>query len=58
MPSEIVEIEKRRFDSVDPLHYAIAVFWSQKFGLLAYGTTAFLGGCAIGSLITYLVVTW
>ena len=58
MPNEIVEIQKRRFDCVDPFHYSMAVFWSQKFGLLAYGTTAFLGGCTIGGLITYFTVTW
>ena len=56
MPNEIVEIEKRRLDRMDPFHYSMAVFWSQKFGLVAYGGTAFLGGCGIGSMLTYLIV--
>ena len=58
MSAETVELEKKGIDHVDAMHYDIAVLLSKRFGLLAYGTTTFVMGCLMGSLITYLVLRY
>jgi|TARA_B100000959_G_C14569614_1_gene455256 hypothetical protein len=57
MTRETIEIEKKYFDHLSGIQYAMAAAWTKKFGLLAYGTASFCIGGAICSVITYCVMT-
>ena len=57
MTQETIEIEKKYFDHLSGIQYAMAAAWTKKFGLLAYGTASFCIGGAICSVIPYFVIT-
>ena len=51
------EIEKKYFDHLSSIQYDMALAWTKKFGLLAYGTASLCIGAAIGSVVTYVVLS-